>query len=181
MTGSLPGLSITTVSSSPVTLSRGTIEVTADSAVTGAVQVGATIQGHPGVWDSLQSTATSTWQWRVDGVDIPGATSIGYQVRPDDLGKTLRLAQHVTAPAYDATTVDSLDTAPVAIGTLIATTPTIGGKRLVGRTLTVRPGAWTREPPSPMSGTPPESRSGAPPRGTWSSPGPCVGSGSPSP
>ena len=32
---------------------------------------------------------SSTWQWRADGTDIPGATSATYTVQPGDVGKTL--------------------------------------------------------------------------------------------
>ena len=55
----------------------------------------------------MLSTVSSTWQWRADGTDIPGATSPTYTVQPGDVGKTLSVAEHLTATGYQATTIAS--------------------------------------------------------------------------
>ena len=55
----------------------------------------------------MLSTVSSTWQWRADGTDIPGATSPTYTVQPGDVGKTLSVAEHLTATGYQATTLVS--------------------------------------------------------------------------
>ena len=123
--------------------SPGTIPVTADPTVTGTVQVGSTLQGHAGTWGSLLSTVSSTWQWRADGTDIPGATSLTYSVQPGDVGKTLSLAEHLTATGYQATTIVSDETGAVPAPVITpAPTPTVSGTPSVGAPLHVTTGTW---------------------------------------
>ena len=132
-----------TVQSAPVTVSPGTIAVTANPTVTGPAQVGSTVQGHSGTWGSVLGTVSSTWQWRADGVDIPGATSLTYTVQPGDVGKTLSLAQHLTATGYQATTIPSTETGTVVSGTIpVTANPTVTGPAQVGSTLQGHSGTW---------------------------------------
>ena len=109
------GYQPTTVDSAPVTVQPGTIPVTGNPTVTGTVQVGSTLQSHVGTWGSVLSTVSSTWQWRADGSDIPGATSATYTVQSGDVGKTLSVAEHLTATGYQATTLVSGSTVVVPV------------------------------------------------------------------
>ncbi len=133
----------TTVDSAPVTIQPGTIPVTGNPTVTGTVQVGSTLQAHAGTWGSLLSTVSSTWQWRADGTDIPGATSATYDVQPGDVGATLSVAEHLTATGYQATTLVSGSTVAVPVPVISpAPTPTVSGTPRVGSPLEVATGTW---------------------------------------
>ena len=143
VTASAPGIATKTVASAPVTVSQGTIAVTANPTVTGTAQVGSILQGHSGTWGSVLSTVSSTWQWRADGVDIPGATSLAYTVQPGDVGKALSLAQHLTATGYQATTILSSETGAVPAPVISpAPTPTVSGTPRVGTLLVATTGTW---------------------------------------
>jgi hypothetical protein len=143
VTASRAGYQTTTVDSAPVTIQPGTIPVTGDPMVTGTLQVGSTLQGHTGTWGSLLSSVSSTWQWRADGTDIPGATSLAYTIRSEDVGTKLSLAQHLTASGYQALTLVSSDTADVPVPVISpAPTPTVSGTPRVGSALNATTGAW---------------------------------------
>ena len=86
---------------------------------------------------------SSTWQWRANGTDIPGATALTYTVQPGDVGKTLSLAQHLTATGYQATTIVSGETAAVPAPVISpAPTPTVSGTPRVGAPLQATTGTW---------------------------------------
>jgi hypothetical protein len=137
------GYTTTTVDSAPVTIQPGTIPVTGNPTISGTVQVGSTLQSHAGTWGSLLSPVSSTWQWRADGTDIPGATSATYAVRPGDVGKSLSAAEHLTATGYQATTIVSGSTVAVPVPVISpAPTPTISGTPRVGAPLQVATGTW---------------------------------------
>jgi len=143
VTESAPGITPTAAQAAAVSISPGTIPVTGNPSVTGAVQVGSTLQGHTGTWGSLLSTVSSSWQWRANGVDIPGATAQTYSVQPGDVGKTLTLAQSLTATGYQSTTIVSAATAPVPTPVISpAPVPTVTGSPRVGVALTADPGTW---------------------------------------
>jgi hypothetical protein len=137
------GFTPTTVDSAPVTVQPGTIPVTGNPTVTGTVQVGSTLQSHAGTWGSLLSTVSSTWQWRADGADIPGATAATYAVQPGDVGKALSVAEHLTAAGYQATTLVSSATVAVPVPVISpAPTPTVSGTARVGAALKATTGTW---------------------------------------
>jgi hypothetical protein len=137
------GYKTTTVQSSPVTVGQGTIPVTTDPAITGTAQVGFTLHAQTGTWTSTVSTVSSTWQWRADGVDIPGATTADYTVQDDDVGSAITVAQRLTATGYQARTLVSGATDAVPEPVIApAPVPTIGGTPRVGAPLTAQPGSW---------------------------------------
>src|SRR4051794_7721272 len=143
VTSSAAGITPTTVASAPVTVSPGTIAVSSNPTITGAVEVGSTLQGHTGTWAAPLSAVSSTWQWRANGVDIPGATATTYAVQPGDVGSTLSLAQTLTATGYTQTTILSGATAAVPEPVISpAPTPTVTGTPRVGVPLTVQTGGW---------------------------------------
>jgi hypothetical protein len=137
------GYQSTTVDSAPVTVQPGTIPVTGNPTISGTVQVGSTLQSHVGTWGSVLSTVSTTWQWRSDGTDIPGATSPTYTVQSGDVGKTISVAEHLTATGYQATTLVSGSTVVVPVPVISpAPTPTVSGTPRVGAPLTAATGTW---------------------------------------
>jgi hypothetical protein len=143
VTVSAPGVRAVTQVSAPVTVSTGTIPVTAAPSITGTPRVGGVLHGHAASWGTMLSAVTSTWQWRADGVDIPGATGPDYTVRAGDVGKAITLAEWLTAPSYQTVTAQSLPTTAVGLGVLTTAKPTLSGRLAVGKTLTAKPGSWT--------------------------------------
>ena len=143
VTVAAPGVRATTTASAAVTVSTGTIPLTAAPSITGAARVGAVLHGHTATLGTMVSAVTGTWQWRADGVDIPGATGPDYTVKVGDLGKAITVVEQLTAPSYQPVTTQSLPTAAVALGVLTTAKPTVSGKPVVGRTLTAKPGSWT--------------------------------------
>ncbi len=76
-------------------------------------------------------------------MDVPGATSPTYVVQPGDVGKTLSLAQTLTAAGYAQTTIVSGATAAVPAPVISpAPTPTITGAPRVGAPLQAATGTW---------------------------------------
>jgi len=143
VTESAPGITPTAAQAAAVTISPGSIPVTGNPTVTGTVQVGSALQGHTGTWGSLLSTVSSTWQWRANGVDIPSATAPSYTVRSADVGKTLSLAQTLTATGYQTTTIVSGATATVPAPVISpAPAPTVTGTPRVGVPLDADAGTW---------------------------------------
>ena len=108
--------------------------------VSGTPRVGAPLQATTGTW---MTGVTLSYQWYVDGSPASAATGPSYTPRPADLGKPVHVAVTGTRLGYPDVTTTSADTTAVGLGVLTTTKPTIGGRPLVGRTLTARPGAWT--------------------------------------
>jgi hypothetical protein len=143
VTASRLGYQTTSVDSAPVTIQPGTISVLTDPTVTGTAQVGSVLHAVSGTWTTLLSAFTSTWQWRANGVDIPGATASTYTVLPGDVGSTLSVAQHVSATGYTAATLVSSETATVPQPLISpAPVPTVSGTPRVGSPLTLDAGTW---------------------------------------
>ncbi len=137
------GYKTTTVQSGGVTVQAGTIPTSKNPTISGTPRVGDTLHATSGTWSAVLSPVTATYQWRSDGVDIPGATGADYRLTADDLGATIRVVQLVVAAGYDSATLTSKATAPVALGKLRASKPTIGGQPTVGKTLKAKPGTWS--------------------------------------
>lgn len=84
------------------------------------------------------------YQWRADGVDIPGATSKSIYLTQDMLGEILSVVVTSTradiAPYTD--TEIATEITPVSNGFALTPTPTITGNTTYGSTLTAHPGDW---------------------------------------
>ncbi|MDR1824718.1 MAG: family 43 glycosylhydrolase, partial [Bifidobacteriaceae bacterium] len=118
----------------PGTLTPGT------PAISGTVKVGEAVTANPGTW--APSPVTLGYQWKLDGVDISGATSAGYTLQPADAGKALSV---VVTGSKGGFTSASVTAGPVTVQALTMTpgTPTISGLAMVGHSLTVAGGTWT--------------------------------------
>ncbi len=65
--------------------------------ISGKAEVGKNLKADPGTWD--MDGLHFAYQWQADGVDIPGATSKNYKVKPADEGKVITVV--VTATKGD--------------------------------------------------------------------------------
>jgi len=91
-----PGYDVaTTAVSSEVAIIGFAPKATFRPRVTGSIRVGSTVRAGAGVWPLA---GTSTFTWAVGGQTVGAGTS--YQVRPEDLGKPLTVAETFTSPGY---------------------------------------------------------------------------------
>jgi hypothetical protein len=67
-------------------------------AISGTPQVGISLTGSPGVWNT--AGIAFAYQWFTDSSPISGATSSTYVPTPGDLGRTLRLQVTATKSGY---------------------------------------------------------------------------------
>ncbi|MFD7325431.1 hypothetical protein ACFV9D_30805 [Streptomyces sp. NPDC059875] len=123
------------------------IRSTAAPALTGTVAVGAKVTAGNGSWSV---TPTSyTYQWKANGVAIPGATGAGYTLPASALGKkiTVTVTAHRTGHLSGSATTTAV---AVAYGYAATATraPYVTGTVKVGRTLTLNRGTWTQAPTS---------------------------------
>jgi hypothetical protein len=115
----------------------------------GALRV--SITGSPKVSEVLTAQAAlpdgwaaPTYQWRINGRDIPGATGQRLTVRPQDIGGGLAVRVTASRPAYD----DATGTAPavrIARGAAAQATLTLAGAVKVGSTVSAVgvPAGWS--------------------------------------
>ncbi|MER6999835.1 hypothetical protein [Streptomyces sp. NPDC000410] len=122
---------------------------TAAPSFTGTPQVGATLTAAPGSWS--QTPESYAYQWKANGVAIPGATAATYTVPAAVLGKsvsvtvTARRAGYADGSATSAAVVVAKGVAPKA-----TTAPKLSGTVQVGARVGVSLGGWA---PSPTSYT----------------------------
>jgi hypothetical protein len=129
---------------------RGTITVGAvfsvprSPSVSGTPQVGKTLTAVRGPW--TPSPTKTTYQWRVNGRAVSGATSSAWKVTSSAKGKKVSVAITGSKSGYLTRTLVSPATAPVKAGVFVAPAPTISGTARVGSTLQVYRGTWTPLP-----------------------------------
>ena len=131
---------------------KGTVDTpsvtntTAPSIPAEAPVVGTPVTADPGTWDPAD--VTLSYQWRVNGGAIPGATSQSYTPPAGAVG--LRLSVTVTASkdGYTSAYATSNQTAPV-VGPSEAPNvqnfvpPAVVGVQRVGQQVSAYPGVWT--------------------------------------
>jgi len=138
------GLKVTINSSSStsasvtVTVKRPTVSSSIPT-LSVPVKVGVPVTAIEGAWN----TQAFTYQWRLDGVAIAGATQQTYT--PIVAGKSLSVTVTGTRPGYLPSAQTSAGVL-VAPGTFTTALPTIGGTAKVGRTLRAYRGTWTPIP-----------------------------------
>ncbi len=109
--------------------------------IAGVVRVGSTLTVKPGTWPA---GSVLTYQWRVNGVAVAGATSTTFVPAPVDYSKKVTVSVTGTRSPVLVTTKTSAATVPVASTAFSNTTlPTITGTPQVGVPLTADIGPWT--------------------------------------
>jgi len=122
----------------------GTFVNSAEPTVTGTAQVGVPLTATRGSWSPR---ATTAFQWQVDGVDVPDATSETFTPRPQDAGHRVTVVVTASRPGYLTATVPSSQTAAVLPGVMHnRAVPTIVGRAVAGRTLRATDGTWSITP-----------------------------------
>ncbi len=135
--------------------------------IVGTAVVGSTLTALPGTW--VPADAAFAYAWKAGGTAIPGATSSTYQATASDVGKQLTVTVTGTKANWDPGTATSGPTAAVAPGAqpvVVAGSPTIKGKAVVGKKLTAVPGTWG---PAPVTLTYQWLRNGVPIKGATGS------------
>jgi len=121
-------------------LPQSTFTSAATPLVTGSAISGNTLAGTVGKWSP--AGATYLYQWKADGVAIPGATAKTFTVTTETVGAKVTLTVTGSKPGFKSlakvsgvkTVVSAFDVAPV---------PTISGTVAAGKYLTAVPGAWS--------------------------------------
>ncbi|MGO1594352.1 MAG: hypothetical protein ACTHW1_08735, partial [Ancrocorticia sp.] len=140
-TGYKDGYQDTSVSSnatSPVT--AGTL-VAATPTISGTLKVGNNLTAKIGTWTE---GVTPTYQWFADGKTISGATNATYTLTTADAGKKISVQVTGAKTGYTTTSKTSASTKAVPKLALTKATPKISGTAKVGKTLTAKPGIWTK-------------------------------------
>ena len=110
--------------------------------ISGLAQVGKVLTANPGTWDP--PGVSTTFQWLANGAVVAGATGSTYSPRVADAGKRISVRVTVSKTGFTATSATSAQTATVPKPAVAnRTKPTISGKAIVGKKLTVKPGSWT--------------------------------------
>ena len=113
--------------------------------ISGTAKVGRKLTAKPGTWGPAQ--VTLAYGWYRDGTPIAGAGRSTYTLVGADRGKAITVAVTGSKAGYMTSTRTSKPTKSVAAGTLATIPkPKIAGSAKVGRTLTVKTGAWAPKP-----------------------------------
>jgi alpha-tubulin suppressor-like RCC1 family protein len=133
-----PGYSTVSNTSAAVTI-EGMLTVGTPT-ITGTWKVGGKLTVKAGNW----ADATLGYQWTRNGAPIKGATGASYTLVAADAGKTVTVTVTGSKPGYTTVTKPAPGKV-VGKGTLTAPVPRIAGTAKVGKTLTAKAGAWTKD------------------------------------
>jgi 5-hydroxyisourate hydrolase-like protein (transthyretin family) len=111
--------------------------------ITGDVSACTTVTAEPGTWEP--APVDLAYQWRVDGVDVDGATDPTWQVPPAAVGHAITVVVTGTRTGYLPVSLES-SPATVEACSLDPGTPQVSGIATVGETLTADPGEWAPDP-----------------------------------
>ncbi|MBN9140554.1 MAG: RICIN domain-containing protein [Micrococcales bacterium] len=106
--------------------------VAAAASISGTVEVGSTVSA---VAELDPSDATVGYQWTLDGVDIPGATSVSYVPTPAQAGGVLRVVVTASKTGFTGTTATSTPAtiaAPTGFHDASLASLTVGGQPVDG-------------------------------------------------
>lgn len=108
--------------------------------------VGAPITVSPGTITGT-TTPTVSYQWKVNGIAIRGATSDTYTPTPGELGKHLSVTVTASAPGYNTLTRTTAPSKGIALGTLHVTQqPTLPNDPHYGAAYTYTGAGWSATP-----------------------------------
>ena len=103
-------------------------------AIVGPASIGINLQAVPSITDA-DGLGPFSYQWRANGVAIPGATGPNYLINAADLGRALSVAVSYTDGYGQLETVVSAAKAPVAQPVVVNATGTAGNDLLPGNAL----------------------------------------------
>jgi hypothetical protein len=110
-------------------------------ALSGTVVVGHTIAFSNGIWSP--SGLTFTYQWKVAGVDIAGATASSFPLTADYLDKVVSATVTGSKTGYSPATVTAVAGTVTAGAVVNNTPPTVNGTPAVGHILGLSTGSWS--------------------------------------
>jgi surface antigen len=123
-------------------VAKGAFTVVSPTAVAGTPLVDEVLTATPGTFAPTPERAAL--QWRADGEVIPGATAPTLRLDPTLVGKTVTALTIARGEGFAKTGSHSTPAGPVLAGAIEVTTPyAVTGRRRLGDTLTIRPGAFT--------------------------------------
>ena len=140
VTGELSGYAPESWTSLGTTVTPGTLEVVTPPVISGAAQVGQVLTATSGTWSP--AVTSFTYQWKVGGVPISGATSADYTVRVADIGSEVTVDVTATLNGYSALVATADATSAVSGSAVVVKMPTVTGTARVGDELTVDTGEW---------------------------------------
>jgi bacillolysin len=143
VTGSKGGYTSGTATSASTTTVLGLL-TSATPTVSGSTVVGQALTAHPGSWGP--GAVTFGYQWLRNGTPVGGATAATYPLTTADLAASMSVQVTGSESGYVDHTEVSAAVGPVTAAPLLAVvagSPTISGKAVVGKKLTAHPGSWT--------------------------------------
>ncbi len=124
---------------------------TAPASISGTPTVGETLTAVAPTY--FQKDAVASYQWKVDGQSVSGATGSSYEVQPADAGKEVSVVVTGSKPGYlDANDTVSV-TAALRAAPVATSAPVVTGSPRVGQQLTVTPASWPVDGASTYSWT----------------------------
>ncbi len=142
VTGSRPGYLPVTAISAGKSIPKLTLASTPTPRLIGSGAVGTTLTVDAGSW--APRPVALKYQWKRNGVPIPGATRTTYAVASADRGRVLTVS--VTGAKAGYTSVTKTSAGKVIPKLALASTPRLIGSAAVGTTLTVDAGSWAPRP-----------------------------------
>jgi len=113
--------------------------------VVGTPQVDETLTARPGLWNSMN--VTFSYQWKADGVAIPGATGTTYEPTATQVGDELTVRVVATKTGFRKGASASNATSPTVPGVMtVDAAPQISGYPKVGAVLTASTATWSPAP-----------------------------------
>ncbi|WZH37966.1 MAG: hypothetical protein PIR02_04700 [Microbacterium enclense] len=109
--GTAPGLRSVAVSSAGKSIATQAFSQAPRPVVSGKMAVGSTVKASVGTWSPAPTKLM--FQWRRDGVTIPGATASSYKITTSDAGARLTMTVVGTKPGFTRTSRTS-ESRPVA-------------------------------------------------------------------
>lgn len=141
VTGTLAGYStVAKTSARSKAVVRGTFTSAPTPRISGTARTGQTLRVVAGTWSP---SARLSYQWRVDGKAVSGATGSSYKVRAADRGKRIAVTVTGRRDGYSTTSRTSASTSKVLAAFSRTTAPRIEGTVRVGSTLTARTASWS--------------------------------------
>lgn len=116
------------------------LQTTPKPTISGSVKVGRMLTAKSGTWKP--TGVKFIYQWRANGIPVPGGAASTYRVGPADRGKRITVAVTGYLAGHSVKIEISNATAKVATGTLTSVTPKVTGTHRVGHILMVTVGSW---------------------------------------